>query len=141
MWVGFCSEEVLPSPKSQVQLVGVPVEVSVKLTTRGALPEIVSAVKFASEAVSLVTSRMAEAKFMYPPSQRTPSSFVSFCKLLVTSYHLYPGSPPPLPLIGTVCPLKRMVLRSLSPPDGKTVVILAKIKFSIVTLLNVAYAM
>jgi hypothetical protein len=39
VWLGFRWIEVVPSPKFQDQLVGAPVELSVKLTVRGACPE------------------------------------------------------------------------------------------------------
>jgi hypothetical protein len=51
MCVGFLEVEVLPdprSPKVQLQLAGLPVEVSVKTTVRGALPDWGTAVKFAT---------------------------------------------------------------------------------------------
>src|SRR4051794_6723597 len=37
---GCCAVDVVPSPKSQAQLVGPPVEVSVKVTTKGAVPDV-----------------------------------------------------------------------------------------------------
>jgi len=39
-WRGFCSSENVPSPKSQDQDVGLPVEVSVNCTVRGAEPAV-----------------------------------------------------------------------------------------------------
>ena len=40
MWVGLCAVDVEPSPKSHAQAVGAPVEVSAKVTSRGAVPEV-----------------------------------------------------------------------------------------------------
>jgi hypothetical protein len=48
VWTGFCSVEEAPSPKSQRQEVGDPVEVSVKWTSSGADPSQGSAVKEAT---------------------------------------------------------------------------------------------
>jgi hypothetical protein len=44
---GFSLVEVLPSPKSQLQEVGEPVDVSVKVTASGAVPDFGVPVKFA----------------------------------------------------------------------------------------------
>ncbi len=41
VWVGFCSADELPSPKSQDHAVGVPVDRSVKVTCMGAGPPVV----------------------------------------------------------------------------------------------------
>ncbi len=38
VWVGFWAVDLPPSPKSHAQLVGAPVEVSVKVTASGAGP-------------------------------------------------------------------------------------------------------
>src|SRR6266513_407358 len=43
--MGFSAVEVVPSPKLQCQLLGLPVEVSEKLTLNGALPDVGLAVK------------------------------------------------------------------------------------------------
>jgi hypothetical protein len=48
VWTGFCVAEVVPSPKSHFQDVGPPPELSVNLTVKGALPEVVLALKLAS---------------------------------------------------------------------------------------------
>ncbi len=47
-WDGFCSVLVPPSPNVQSQLVGLPVDWSVKLTVRGAQPELGVALKAAT---------------------------------------------------------------------------------------------
>lgn len=44
---GVCRNEVVPFPRSQRQLVGFPVDKSVKVTTKGAHPEVGVALKFA----------------------------------------------------------------------------------------------
>jgi hypothetical protein len=38
VWTGCCSDDVVPSPKSQDQVENVPVDVSVKFTVSGAYP-------------------------------------------------------------------------------------------------------
>ena len=50
MWAGFCAVDVPPSPKSQDHDVGESVEVSVKDTFSGAVPEVGVAVKEATGA-------------------------------------------------------------------------------------------
>ena len=50
MWLGFCSVEVLPSPKVHDQEAGAPVEVSVKLTDSGDTPVVGLAVNAATGA-------------------------------------------------------------------------------------------
>jgi hypothetical protein len=45
VWEGFWSADVPPSPKSQAQEAGAPVEVSVKFTGSGAVPVVGEAVK------------------------------------------------------------------------------------------------
>ncbi len=47
MWLGLCAVLVLPSPKSQVREVMLPVEASVKATGRGAAPDVGVALKAA----------------------------------------------------------------------------------------------
>jgi hypothetical protein len=44
---GFCFVDVAPLPKSQSQEVGLPVEISWKLTTMGEHPPVISDLKFA----------------------------------------------------------------------------------------------
>ena len=46
-WLGFCAVEVPPSPKFQLQLVGLPVDKSVKFTVSGAAPVVGVPEKFA----------------------------------------------------------------------------------------------
>ena len=55
MWLGLWSVEVVESPKSHAQEVGAPVEVSVKVTARGATPPFEDSVKFATGAGGFVT--------------------------------------------------------------------------------------
>ena len=52
VWLGFWSVLVVPSPKFQDQLVGVPVEESVKFTASGAVPLLGLALKLATGAVT-----------------------------------------------------------------------------------------
>jgi len=53
VWIGLCSVDVSPSPKSQSQEVGVLVEVSVNCTTSGVVPLVTFALKFASGAAGV----------------------------------------------------------------------------------------
>ena len=48
VWLGFCTGRGLESPKVQDQEVGLPVEVSVKLTASGGAPLVGVPVKFAT---------------------------------------------------------------------------------------------
>jgi hypothetical protein len=51
VWLGFWALELVPSPKSQLQLVGLSVELSLKETASGALPLVGLALKSAVGAV------------------------------------------------------------------------------------------
>ncbi len=51
MWLGFCCVlTAVPSPKSHDHDVGLPVDVSVKVTASGATPDVGDAVKLATGA-------------------------------------------------------------------------------------------
>ncbi len=59
MWLGLCAVLVPPSPKSQLHEAMEPVEVSLKVTVRGAGPEVTSALKAATGAGTTVTVTVA----------------------------------------------------------------------------------
>jgi hypothetical protein len=48
VWLGFCTAEVAPSPKLHDQAVGLPEDVSVKVTVSGAVPLVGEALKLAA---------------------------------------------------------------------------------------------
>jgi hypothetical protein len=69
MWVGLCSVEVLPSPKSHSQEVTTPLEVSVKDTVNGAHPAVGTEVlKLATGATVSTVMRPTLVQVSAPPS-------------------------------------------------------------------------
>jgi hypothetical protein len=67
VWDGFCRVEVVPSPKFHDQLVGDPVEVSVKLTASGAVPDAGAALNEGVGAVgAAVTETSCETGVLEP---------------------------------------------------------------------------
>ena len=80
MWLGFCEVEVDPSPKSHARFVGELVEVSLKLTLSGALPEVGLAVKEAfggtveAEPTMYVSSSRSPGKNSPAPCEATMMS-------------------------------------------------------------------
>ena len=94
VWDGFCEVLVPPSPKSQAQLVGEPVEVSVNWTVSGAVPEVLSSVKEAVGALPAAVAVMTTlAVLVLEPVALVATSFTvedpaakvwdGFCEVLV----------------------------------------------------------
>ncbi|OPX63373.1 MAG: hypothetical protein A4E33_01742 [Methanoregula sp. PtaB.Bin085] len=73
MCFGFCTSANVPSPKLQFQLVGEPVEMSVKLTVSGAGPSVTSPVKLAASGSSGTVTLMTPGKVLVfvPPAYPT----------------------------------------------------------------------
>jgi hypothetical protein len=68
VWLGFCVESLEPSPKFQLHDVGLPVEVSVNCTAKGAWPELGLALKLAVTCVeAFVTVIVWLALLVWPP--------------------------------------------------------------------------
>jgi hypothetical protein len=58
VWLGFCWEEVPPSPKLHDQLVGLPEDVSVKATVSGAGPLVGEALKLAAGGATVTVTQL-----------------------------------------------------------------------------------
>ena len=77
MWLGFCSDEPVPSPKSHDQVAGLPFERSVNRTTNGAFPAWRSALKSATGA-RVVTMKSAFVVESWPFALDTLRVTVNF---------------------------------------------------------------
>ena len=114
MWVGFWVVALAPSPKLQLQAVGLPVERSVKSTERGAVPESGVPLKSAAGPGGAV-DRAPVATRAYPcgpcgtarartVTDQVPASGVAIriCSTLLSGSGLPPGVDWPAPVLKTL---------------------------------------
>ncbi len=76
MWLGFCWDEVAPSPKLHDHAVGLPEELSVKATVSGADPFVGDTLKLATGGATDTVTQPATVFVFGPPALLAVSATV-----------------------------------------------------------------